>query len=106
MNEFNEYLDTNGIPIAFGSLTALALTRRKAVTALDILMEHGKPILGGDVFVLVDNHLVPVYANWHCNQRADETKLEFSKRSIVAALDYINNYPVNKEEPYFVFVLR
>jgi Immunity protein 40 len=106
MKEFIEYLNTNGFPINFGSSTDLALTRRKAIAALGILTEHGEAILGGDVFVLVDNHLVPLYANWCCNQLMNETKREFSKRSIVAALDYLNNFPINEGEPYFVFVLQ
>jgi Immunity protein 40 len=105
MQKFIEHLNTKGLRIDFGSRPDFALTRSNAIAALNILKEQGGGILGGDVFKLKNSQLVPAYANWCCIERVDETKQEFSLRSILAALDYIINYPVNEEEPYFVLVL-
>jgi Immunity protein 40 len=106
MNKFYEYLSTYGMNINFGTRSEFALTRQNAITALNILNELEAVILGGDVFVLEDQQLVPSYANWSYDERADEPNLDISKRSILAASNYITNYPLNDKEPYFIFVLK
>jgi hypothetical protein len=71
--------------------------------ALSIVEEFNKlniGILGGDVFIIENNTIIPTYDNWYTNKDNEN----FVELSIFKAKNYIKNY-YYKNNVYFVFVL-
>lgn len=84
-----------------------AFSKEDALNILDRFEELEVSILGGDVCELINNSIQPNYDNWYCNRLSSETNIEFSKRSIKRAKDYILNYNVNNpNQIFFSFVLE
>ncbi|SHI16580.1 Immunity protein 40 [Desulfofustis glycolicus DSM 9705] len=69
-----------------------ALDNKQALEVLDEFERQGIAVLGGDVYEIVDGIPESNYDNWYCEQYDDEPFLDFSKRSIAKAREYINNY--------------
>lgn len=72
-----------------------ALARDGAISAIKELEFIGVPILGGDVYLLVDGGAEQTYDSWYFNQEIGEPSSVFLKRSSDRARSYISNYPVN-----------
>jgi len=62
------------------------------------LQEEDVGILGGSVYKVDSGHLVPMYDNWSCDPRGEETRKEFCLRSKIKALEYVEKYPVYPDE--------
>lgn len=69
-----------------------ALAREDALLALEQLREIGVVVLGGDVYVVSGDAVVPSYDNWHCDQGDGESAADFLNRSIDSARNYISSY--------------
>lgn len=72
-----------------------ALGRDDAIRAVNELEALGFPVLGGDVYQLVDRSPEHTYDNWYCDQEPGELYSAFLKRSSAKARSYIENYSVN-----------
>lgn len=72
-----------------------ALSRNEAISAICELETHGVPILGGDVYHLVNGVAEQTYDNWYCDRDANELASEFLRRSVSKAKSYIENYKVD-----------
>lgn len=94
-----------GISLNDISVNNWALTKSQALEVLDQFLLHQIPVLGGDVFEKPEGEIQHNYANWYCDQRSGESRIDFVKRSIEKAKSYIENYkPGNSKEYYFTIV--
>jgi len=81
------------------------LTKEQSLNVLKKFLKNNIAILGGDIYVEVDEYIKPNYDNWYCERCTYETKLQFVKRSNILAKSYIENYqPPNNTKYYFVLV--
>jgi predicted aspartyl protease len=69
-----------------------ALNRDEAITAILKLYSLEIPILGGDVYKIVDDCFDFTYDSWCCDKNIGETDSQYLKRSIDESLQYIKNY--------------
>jgi len=76
----------------------LTWDKEEAKTLITSLMPDNIGILGGSVYKIELNNLIPLYDNWYCNPIANETQFEFYTRSKLKALAYIDKYPVHPNE--------
>lgn len=72
----------------------LTWEKDEAKTLINNLLLDDIGILGGSVYKIDSNHLLPMYDNWSSNFEGNETRQEFYLKSKEKALDYIDNYPV------------
>lgn len=73
-----------------------ALRRDEALAAIDQLEALGVPILGGDVYQLVNELPEHTYDSWYCDRGADEADPTYLRRSADEARRYIQAYLVGQ----------
>jgi hypothetical protein len=104
---FNEFSLANGKSLAHLGLNERALTRAAALEAVRLMRAAGVALLGGDVYVDDGKAIKPAYANWHSDQRLEESGTEFMARSWRESEEYIGRYPEPRGgEALFVLVPR
>jgi hypothetical protein len=87
-----EAILSRGIDVEeFGSAN-WALHRVDALVALSELLELGVPVLGGDVWKIIDGRPFHNLDNWFCQRSVDEPFQSFLGRSVELAKNYIVNY--------------
>lgn len=84
-----------GISLDCVGIKNWALRRDDAIRAINELEALGVPILGGDVYQLVDGAAEQTYDNWYCDQESGELGSTFLKRSLDRAKSYICNYSMS-----------
>lgn len=95
-----------GYPLLEIGINNRAFSKKDAMEILNRFEELKVSILGGDVFELTNNIFQPNYDNWYCNRLSNETDIQFLKRSVKIAQDYIMNYDVtDPSQIFFTFVL-
>jgi hypothetical protein len=95
-----------GYPLQGIGINNWAFSKKDAMEILNRFEELKVSILGGDVYELTNNIVQPNYDNWYFNRLSNETDIEFLKRSIKRAKDYITNYIVrDPSQIFFAFVL-
>ena len=72
----------------------LTWEKETAKILITSLMQDDIGILGGSVYKIDSNNLIPMYDNWSCNPDAKETSKEFYFKSKKKALEYIDKYPI------------
>lgn len=72
----------------------LTWEKKDATALLTSLMTDDIGILGGSVYKIEGERLIPMYDNWSCEPNEKETRCEYYLRSKTKALDYIGKYPV------------
>jgi hypothetical protein len=83
----------------FGSAN-WALYRADALVALSELQELGEPVLGGDVWKMMDGRPFLTFDNWFCRRSADEPFQSFLERSIEVAKNYILSYGSSESDEH------
>ncbi|MEE7545996.1 hypothetical protein HF319_02120 [Xanthomonas sp. Kuri4-1] len=81
-----------GVPLDCVGIRNWALGRNDAPRAIGELEALGVPILGGDVYKLVDGAVEQTYDNWYCDKKYEESVSLFLRESSDRARDYIFNY--------------
>lgn len=81
-----------------------ALTKTEAMLVLEKLHSLEVPVLGGDVYEMIDGILQPNYDNWYCDPLNEEARKDFVNRSIDKARSYIEGYTLKDFNSVF-FVL-
>lgn len=71
------------------------LSRDQALNALDALEALAVPVLGGDVYVEIDNRIRSCGENWYYDADEDESPGLRVQRSIEKARDYIGRHPAS-----------
>lgn len=69
-----------------------------AIELINDLFQDEIGILGGSVYKISTDRLIPMYDNWYCNPNEGETRDGYFLRSKKMALDYIKKYPVYPDE--------
>jgi hypothetical protein len=80
-----------GISLSCVGVKNWALERDNALRAVNELEALGFPVLGGDVYQLVDEFPEQTYDNWYCDQEPGELDYAFLKRSSEKARGYIGS---------------
>jgi len=81
-----------------------ALTKVEVITAIDEFSSQHIPILGGDVYEVINGVFQSNYDNWYCEPLPEETRSEFVNRSVNKAKKYIEDYKAKELDKIF-FVL-
>jgi len=76
----------------------LTWEKESAKKLINLLMEDEIGILGGSVYKIDSNKLIPLYDNWYLEPDVKEETKEYYTRSKKKAFEYINNYPVYPDE--------
>lgn len=83
-------------------IDGIAYSYKTAIAKVHSYFEQQIPIVGGDVFVLVNNSLEPTDDSWYCEQMPDEPYIDYVYRCSKVACDYINMY-VSKNGNHLFF---
>jgi hypothetical protein len=96
-----------GVSLENSGINNWALTKQQALNALDYFAGQNMFVLGGDVCCIKNEKPELNYDSWHCERNTSETSEDYSRRSILTARNYIENYitSINKEV-YFVLVVE
>ena len=86
-------------------LEEVAWSKRDALVVLEEIDGLAVAVLGGDVYRISGEELVPTYDNWSCGRELDESAVEFADRSRRVAVGYIDSHSVG-EEAFFALVLE
>lgn len=84
----------NAVSLEKFGMNDLTWEKEDAKNIITNLMQDDIGILGGSVYKIDSNHLIPMYDNWSCNSDGKESRQGFCIRSKLKALDYIDKYPV------------
>lgn len=76
----------------------LAWYKETAIEMLNSILSDDIGILGGDVYELDQDDLIPLCDNWSSEPLRNESRAEFYLRSKMESLQYITKYPVKKNE--------
>jgi len=94
-----------GISLSERGVNNWALTESQALQALDKFKGLAIPVLGGDIYEMVDDEPESNYDNWYCERNDSEELGKFVARSIKFARQYIGNYRnPSSRETFFVLV--
>ncbi|MBE0437075.1 MAG: hypothetical protein IBX56_14885 [Methylomicrobium sp.] len=96
-----------GISLSSVGIDNWALDKNQATLAIDEFERHKIPILGGDVYEMVDGYPEANYDNWYCDRNANEELEDYVARSVGRARDYVESYSSpSGQEAYFVLVAQ
>lgn len=105
-NRFNEILATRGRDLREIGLDEVALSKRDALDAIQSLEGHQIAVLGGDVYFEEGGRIRPRLHNWFCEKQPNEHPFEFTKRSQIVALNFVQGYDASaKSNSFFVLVV-
>lgn len=73
----------------------VAYPRDEALIIAQEYFNSNRPILGGDVYKLMNGQIESTSDSWYCDQNGFETPYEYLVRSYHVTCDYIRKYPDN-----------
>lgn len=79
-------------------LNDLAWKKEDALELIKSLMTDPIGVLGGDVYKINGDRLIPLYDNWSCDPNKNEGQKSHFQRSKFASIKYIENYPIHSNE--------
>lgn len=82
-----------------------AYPQKEALKIANGYFNSNIPILGGDVYKLLNGHIESTSDSWYCNRNGSETPYEYIVRSYHVTLSYIREYPGN-ENTFFSIVIE
>lgn len=77
-------------------IDGIAYSYETAIMKVHSFVEQRIPIVGGDVFLLVDDSPTSTDDSWYCEQMFHESYIDYVYRSGKVALEYINNQLVER----------
>ncbi len=80
-----------------------AFSREEALKVVEEFKSLEVPILGGDVYALVEGTFNPNYDNWFYDPLPNEEQFEFLSRSLNKAALYIDSYQTKDPENIFLY---
>jgi hypothetical protein len=72
-----------------------AFKKSDALIAINKLARIGVPVIKGDILELMDGSIEKNYDGWECEFQSGEPIIDFIKRSMYQAIDYIEDYPTD-----------
>ncbi|MDP1608653.1 MAG: Imm40 family immunity protein [Chlamydiales bacterium] len=100
--KIKEKITRNPISLEKYGLNDLAWTQEAAKKLIHDIKEDEIGILGGDIYELTEDCLIPVYDNWLCEKNKKESLNDYYLRSKVESLNYIENYEVSSKKMLFL----
>jgi hypothetical protein len=93
-------LKKKGIYLADWDVNRLAWEKKEALDVINYFLNYSDEvgIIGGDVYKLSNNQLIPLYDNWSCDDKVNESNKDYNVRSLLEAKKYIENYSINSED--------
>ena len=88
-------MELRSISLKSIGVDGIAYTKSEALRIAVVYFNSNVPILGGDVYKLVNGRIISTSDSWYCEQNGSETPYEYLVRSYHVACDYINKYPDN-----------
>lgn len=79
-------------------LNDLAWKKEDALELIKSLMADPIGILGGDVYKINADRLIPLYDNWSCDPIRNENQISHFERSKNDSIKYIEDYPIYSDE--------
>ena len=94
MTQIKEILEERGYEFSSLGFNETALLPEDALECIDIARKTNVPILGGDLYQMVDGNISmsPTYENWHCDRMKDEALADYCIRSCNEAYEFIERY--------------
>ncbi len=94
-----------GLPLQKNNINNWALSKDQSMEAINEFEKLKIPVLGGDVYEMIEGQPTSNYDSWYCNQNENEKLNEFVIRSITYTREYIKNYTnPGGRETFFVLV--
>jgi len=89
-----------GINLADWNINRMAWKKKEALEVINYFFNCNAEIgiIGGDVYRLSNNQIIPLYDNWTCDDKKNESNKNYNIRSLFEAKNYIENYQVNDED--------
>lgn len=81
-----------GVSLGGVGVRNYGLVRREALRALDLLRASQVPVLGGDVYRVVDGAPKATYDNWFCDRKPGETDEAFLERCHAKGIEFVGSY--------------
>ena len=82
-----------------------AYPRKEALKIANGYFNSNTPILGGDVYKLVNGRIESTSDSWYCDRKESESPYDYVVRSYHTTCDYIRNYPA-KTNTFFSIVIE
>ncbi|WP_068469659.1 Imm40 family immunity protein [Candidatus Protochlamydia phocaeensis] len=76
----------------------LAWNQEDIKNLINSIMFDDIGILGGNVYKIEDENIIPLSDNWSCDPKANEKREEYYLRSKIVSKKYIEKYPVKDNE--------
>lgn len=86
-------------------VNGFAYLQKEALKIVNGYFNSNKPILGGDVYKLVNGRIESTSDSWYCDRKETETLYDYVVRSYHITCDYIRNYP-DKTNTFFSIVIE
>lgn len=86
-------------------VNGFAYPRKEALKIANGYFNSNKPILGGDVYKLVNGRIESTSDSWYCDRKESESPYDYVVRSYHITCDYIRDYPGN-DSILFGFVVE
>lgn len=78
-----------GYSLAHLGIGEMAWKRDEIVSIIQILRKNNIPVLGGDVYKILNGKIEITYDNWYMN---DDGNSDFAERSLNKVVSYIEEY--------------
>ena len=95
---------SKGLPLRCLGINNWALERESALAAINVIVELGHAILGGDVFQLNECGVLVSRDSWFCEPHDGENDKAFVMRSSKKAKTFIELYPRAEKSALFAIV--
>lgn len=86
-------------------VNGFAYLQKEALKIANGYFNSNKPILGGDVYKLVNGRIESTSDSWYCDRKESESLYDYVVRSYHITCDYIRNYP-DKTNTFFSIVIE
>ena len=86
-------------------VNGFAYLQKEALKIANGYFNSNKPILGGDVYKLVNGCIESTSDSWYCDRKESESLYDYVVRSYHITCDYIRNYP-DKTNTFFSIVIE
>ncbi len=96
--QIREKILGNAVTLSRFGLNDLAWDKESAKFLIDSLKSDDIGILGGDVYKIDSDHIIPLGDNWSSNPREGENKEDYYLRSKFESLRYVDVYPIHAKE--------
>jgi hypothetical protein len=99
-------LQDKGISLSELGLKEIALYKHSALEAIEELRASNTPILGGDMYRLINGRMEDTYKNWYCQRSDYNTYKEYMETSWKISEDFILGQKESSSTPnYYVLVV-